>query len=89
MTIGKDFSQWKEYVIRGNGFYKIRISGKGTVFIDDWCEPGFYSTFETVLGVKVRQAGINGTDRPTYPYSGYRSLRVRASDGGFVELFRP
>ena len=26
MTIGKDFSQWKEYVIRGNGFYKIRIS---------------------------------------------------------------
>lgn len=89
MTIGKDFSQWKEYVIRGNGTYKIRISGKGTVFIDDWCEPGFHATFETVLGVKVRQAGINGTDRPTYPYSGYRSLRVRSSDGGFVELFRP
>lgn len=79
---------WSEYFFRGLGFYKLRVHAPSMVFIDDWAEPGFVATFENVLGVKMKQVGVHNMDRPTYPFTGLRSLRVRTKGTGYVDLYR-
>ncbi len=47
----EDWYHYKNYI---NGNYRVLVKGTGTIFIDDWLEGNFSTTFEDKLEVKLK-----------------------------------
>lgn len=78
----KKILNWSNFIFYGAGRYKIVISGEGQVYIDDWYEKSFYTTFENLLDVKLKYILDNGSPIGAgivygESRSGEKSLRLR------------
>lgn len=50
----REIIDWTNFIFDGVGNYRLSVKGIGTLFVDDWLENNFSTTFEDVLEVKLK-----------------------------------